>query len=79
MRSLTILTIVVALVITGLFGYLIRRDLGAMDEEEEKIVATQGRIRTADIQIQRMPGREMDVIVNREVVKRDSAILPEVT
>ena len=38
-KQLTIMTIVVAVVITGLFAALIYRDLGAIEEEEQKIQA----------------------------------------
>jgi Tfp pilus assembly protein PilO len=76
-KQLTILTVIVALMITGIFGFLVYRDLGAIDEEEQRIEAVNAQIRIAEIEIQKMKLREEDVIVNREVVKRDSAILPD--
>ena len=76
-RQLTILTIVVAMLISGVFGFLVYRDFGAIEEEEQKIAALNSQIRAAEVEIQKMAGREVDVIVNREVVKRDSAILPD--
>jgi hypothetical protein len=76
-RQLTILTIVVAMLISGVFGFLVYRDFGAIDKKEQEMAAVNGRIRAAEVEIQKIGARELDVIVNREVVKRDSAILPD--
>ncbi len=76
-KQLTIMTIVVSVVITGLFAALIYKDLGAKSEEDQRIESLKGRIQVCDREIQRMPAREQDVIVYREIVKRDSAILPD--
>jgi len=76
-KQLTIMTIVVAVIITGLFAALIYRDLRAIDEEDAKMTQTRQNIRSAESEIQKFPQRETDVIVFREIVKRDSAILPD--
>ena len=76
-KQLTIMTIVVAVIITGLFAALIYRDLRTIEEEDEKMTATTMNIRSAEAEIQKFPQRETDVIVFREIVKRDSAILPD--
>jgi len=76
-KQLTIMTIVVAVVIAGLFAYLIYEDLGAIEEEEATIDRLTAQIRTADAEIAKKKGRETDVIVFREIVQRDSAILPD--
>ena len=73
-KQLTIMTIVVAIVITGLFAGLIYKDLQKIDEEEAKIQSRSAQITAAEAEIQRMPARETDVIVFREIVQRDAAI-----
>jgi len=76
-KQLTIITIVVAIVITGLFAGLIYKDLNLIDEERSLIEDRQAKIASAEAEIQRMPARETDVIVYREIVQRDAAILPD--
>jgi len=76
-KQLTITTIVVAVIIAGLFAYLIYEDLSKIDEEKANIENLTSQIRTADAEIAKKPARETDVIVNREIVERDSKILPD--
>jgi len=76
-KQLTIITIVVAVVIVGLFTFLIYQDLCEIDDEKAKIDNLTSQIRVADAEIAKKPAREMDVIVNREIVERDSKILPD--
>ena len=67
-KQLTIMTIVVAVIITGLFAALIYRDLRSIEEEDEKMTMTTMNIRSAEAEIQKFPQRETDVIVFREIV-----------
>lgn len=76
-KQLTIMTAVVAVVITGLFAALVVKDLGTIEEEKATIEQKQNEIQAAGVEVKKMPGRELDVIVFREIVKRDSAILPD--
>ena len=78
-KQLTLMTIVVSVIITGLFAGLIYKDLTRIDEERSEIESQQAKIAAAEAEIQRMPGRETDVIVFREIVQRDAAILPDET
>lgn len=78
-KQLTIITIVVAVLITGLFAALIVKDLGAIREERAKIDTIRQQIDTADAEIGRTDARETEVVVLREIVKRDAAILPDET
>ncbi|MCU0726300.1 MAG: type 4a pilus biogenesis protein PilO [Planctomycetes bacterium] len=76
-KQLTIITIVVAVLITGLFTGLVMKDLSAIGEERSRVETIVGQIAAADAEIQKMDARELDVIVLREIVKRDAAILPD--
>ncbi len=76
-KQLTIMTIVVAVIITGLFAALIYKDLGVIDDENSQIETTRAKIVAAETEIQKMPARETEVIVYREIVQRDAAILPD--
>ncbi|MEN8150065.1 MAG: type 4a pilus biogenesis protein PilO [Planctomycetota bacterium] len=76
-KQLTIMTIVVAVVIAGLFAYLIYEDLRKIEEEKANIETLTDQIRVADAEIAKKKARETDVIVYREVVERDSKILPD--
>jgi Tfp pilus assembly protein PilO len=71
------MTIVVAVIITGLFAGLVYKDVSLIDDERSQIESRQAQIASAEAEIQRMPGREADVIVFREIVQRDAAILPD--
>lgn len=76
-KQLTITTMVVAAIVAGLFAFLIYEDLNKVDEEEKNIENLTTQIRTADAEIAKKPARETDVIVYREIVERDSKILPD--
>lgn len=76
-KQLTIMTIVVSVVVSGLFGVLIYLDLGKIDEEESNIETLKSQIAAAEAEKARIPKRENDVIIYREIVKRDSAVLPD--
>lgn len=76
-KQLTIMTVVVAVIITGLFSGLIYKDLEQIDAKTAEIEEAKIDIAAADAEIQRMPARETDVIVFREIVQRDAAILPD--
>jgi Tfp pilus assembly protein PilO len=78
-KQLTIMTIVVAVLVTGLFAGLVVKDLSAINEEKGRIETIGSQIVAADGEIQRMEGRELEAIVLREIVKRDAAILPDET
>jgi Tfp pilus assembly protein PilO len=75
-KQLTIMTIVVSVVIAGLFAFLIYQDLQTVDQEKQEIENLTAQIRQADQEAAKMPGREADVIVYREIVQRDAEILP---
>ena len=76
-KQLTIMTIVVAVVITGLFAALIYQDVESMDQEEQQIATLKTEIDRGKQEQAKIPALETEVIVSREIVKRDSAILPD--
>jgi len=78
-KQLTIMTIAVAVLITGLFAALIMKDLGTIREEEGRIEKTAAQIDASEAEIAKIDAREADVVVFREIVKRDAAILPDET
>ena len=67
-KQLTIMTIVVSVVIAGLFAFLIYQDLQTVDQEKQEVENLTAQIRQADQEAAKMPGREADVIVYREIV-----------
>lgn len=76
-KQLTIVTIVVAVVLTGVFGTLIYMDFQTIDEEKAKIQTADANTQKAQREIDKMREREQNVIIFREVVNRDAAVLPD--
>jgi len=76
-KQLLILTISVAVVLSGGLGYLIWSDLKAIEEEEAKIESLRAQIDGAEHEIARIPEREFRAISNREISSREVAFLPE--
>jgi Tfp pilus assembly protein PilO len=76
-KQLTIVTIGVAIVLTGVFATLIYMDFQTIDEEKARIETADGNIRKAQTEIDRMREREKNVIIYREIVERDAKVLPD--
>ncbi len=76
-KQLTILTVVVTVVVSGVFGVLIYLDFETIGDEREKISAAESNIGKAQVEIDKTKTRERDVLYYREVVEREAAILPD--
>jgi Tfp pilus assembly protein PilO len=72
-----IVTIVVAVLVTGAFAALIYMDSQSIDEEKAKIEATDRNLAKAEVEIERMRDRERDVIIYREILETEAEILPD--
>ncbi len=78
-KQLLILTISVAVVLSGGLGFLIWSDLKTIDEEEGKIEALRTQIAGAEREVALIPQREFRAIANREIAAREVAFLPELS
>ncbi len=78
-KQLLFVTIGIAVLLTGGLGFLIWSDLSEIDEEEAKIAGLRDQIAAADVEIRKIPGREYQVIANREISEKETSILPEET
>lgn len=78
-KQLLILTVGIAVLLTGGLGYLIWRDLEEVKECEARTVAVRDQIAAAQQEIDQIPTRESRVIANREIADKETAILPEET
>jgi Tfp pilus assembly protein PilO len=78
-KQLLILTVGVAVLLTGGLGYLIWRDLEQVKACEAKTSSLKDQIQAAQSEIDQTPVRESRVIANREITDRETAILPEET
>jgi len=78
-KKLLILTIGVTVLLAAGLGFLIWRDIQAIDEEQATIESLNQRIDLADLEIEKIPQREYQVIANREISEKETSILPEET
>jgi Tfp pilus assembly protein PilO len=78
-KQLLILTIGIAVLLTGGLGFLIWSDLQAIEEEDGRIADLRTQISAAEAEIALRPQREFRVIANREISDREVAFLPEET
>ncbi len=76
-KQLTVVTIAVAIVVTGVFTTLIYLDFQTIEEEKVRAAKADTNIRKAQVEIDKMREREQNVIIFREVVKRDAQVLPD--
>ncbi|MHC4341084.1 MAG: type 4a pilus biogenesis protein PilO [Planctomycetota bacterium] len=75
-KQLLILTIAVTALLTGGLGFLVWNDLQTIDEEQEKVSQIRSMIQTAETEIARIPGREYQVIADREIADKEVSFLP---
>jgi Tfp pilus assembly protein PilO len=75
-KQLLILTIAVTALLTGGLGFLVWNDLQTIDEEQEKVTQIRAMIQTAESEIARIPGREFQVIADREIADKEVSFLP---
>ena len=78
-KQLLILTIGVAVLLTSGLGFLVWSDLSEIDREQQNIAQLREQIAGADVEIRKIPGREYQVIANREISEKETSILPEET
>jgi hypothetical protein len=78
-KQLLILTIGVAFLFCGGLGFMIWKDLQAIDEEKASIDDFSAKIAAAQKQIDQIPTREYRAIANREISEREVAFLPAET
>lgn len=78
-KQLLILTIGIAVLLTGGLGYLVWSDLQAAKEEEQKIKSLRDQIASSQSEIDQIPQREYRVIANREKAEKEVAFLPSET
>lgn len=72
-----LLTVAVAVLLTGGLVALIFEDRGEIATLQGEITELDGRIAAADVEIQKTPEREVKVVVFRAVEARELAVLPD--
>lgn len=78
-KQLLILTVGIAILLTGGLGYLIWRDLGEVKQCQAEVGQLQEKIQAAEVEIAQIPAREARVIANREIADKEVAFLPAET
>ncbi|MHC4938809.1 MAG: type 4a pilus biogenesis protein PilO [Planctomycetota bacterium] len=75
-KQLLVLTITITVLLCGGLGWLIYSDLQAIEEEEATIARLREQIRSAEVEIAKIEGREFRVIANREMANKEVEFLP---